>query len=197
VKSQLNIYQIQGTKDPMSKKDHMIPWCTSEDWQAVTRFFHAMSLDLNPALVQIQTLAGQIRQAFEALSDPMDALCNVTCMDCEDICCKRATIWYDFKDLIYFNFTFGRLPEAQIKKVTDKTGSPHCTHFTETGCCLSRLERPFVCTWYLCPAQKQVISSHELNSGHIIPETVDNLKILRNQMESEFCRISAGKPDTK
>ncbi len=177
--------------------DHRIPWCTSEDWQGVTRFFHAMTLDLNPALVQVQTLADQIRQAFEALSDPMDVLCNATCMACGDICCKKATIWYDFKDLVYLHFAFGRLPETQIKKVLDKTGTPHCMHFTETGCNLSRLERPFVCTWYLCPTQKQVMTSHEQGPDHTLLETVDHLKMLRHQIESEFCRISAGKPHPK
>lgn len=178
----------------MSKTDHMIPWCTSENWQGVTRFFHTMSLDRNPEFVQIQTLAGQIRQAFEVLSGPMDVLCNATCMGCGDICCERATIWYDFKDLVYLNFAFGRLPEAQIKRIVDKTGTPHCPHFTKTGCCLSRLERPFVCTWYLCPAQKQVMISQEGKQCHAILKTLDTLKVLRNQIESEFCRISAKNP---
>lgn len=176
----------------MADPTSCIPWQGEKEWQEIVEFFDTIKKvhhkDLNPLYQRAET----IRNLFKSLSQPMDDLCAVTCINCRDICCKKATIWYDFKDLVYLYFAFGRLPGAQIFKCKDNEGALHCGHFLPNGCILSRLERPFVCTWYLCPDQKAVITSETKTVGKPFGEIISHIKQLRNEIEREFCEISTG-----
>ena len=172
-----------------------IPWQGKEEWQTLTLFFDTIKKVHHRALNPVYQHAETIRQLFDRLSRPMDELCAVTCVSCRDICCQRATIWYDFKDLLYLYFAFGRLPGTQIFKDEDSSGALHCGYFSAAGCLLSRLERPFVCTWYLCPDQKQrLISGKDMDAEEFLG-TINQIKQLRAEMESQFCRLSAGRQD--
>ena len=181
----------------MADQTTHIPWQNQKQWQALTPFFDTIRnlhhKDLNPVYQQADT----IRQLFISLSRPMDELCAVTCIHCQDICCKKATIWFDFKDLLYLYFAFGRLPDTQISKNKDRVGHCQCCHFSNTGCLLSRLERPFVCTWYLCPDQKQALMSGDDVKSEVFMATINRIKGLRTEMESQFCRLSAGMQDVE
>jgi len=177
----------------MADQTTQIPWQNQKEWQALTPFFDTIKKvhhkDLNPLYQRAETL----RKLFKSLSLPMDDLCAATCINCLDICCKKATIWFDFKDLLYLYFTFGRLPGAQISKNEDTTGHRQCCNCSPTGCLLSRLERPFVCTWYICPDQKQILMSGDNVKGKVFMATINRIKGLRTEMESQFCRLSAGR----
>jgi hypothetical protein len=35
----------------------------------------------------------------------------------------------------------------------------HCRYASPRGCRLQRLQRPFVCTWYICPAQIRLLQT--------------------------------------
>ncbi|SMC71618.1 hypothetical protein SAMN02746065_10854 [Desulfocicer vacuolatum DSM 3385] len=176
----------------MTSQTTCIPWHNEKEWQEITLFFDTVKRVHATALDPVVQHARQISELFESLSRPMDDLCTVTCINCEDICCQKATIWYDFKDLLYLYFAFGRLPAGQIAKHKDPTGHLQCHKLLPTGCLLSRLERPFVCTWYLCPAQKQIFMSGNGVNGKHFMEKLNQIKRLRNEMESKFCRLSAG-----
>ena len=168
------------------------PWKNPFVWQEVEKFITTIDQAHQADLEILRKQAGTICGLFEKLSVVMNDLCFLTCPNCQDICCMRATIWYDFKDLLYLYFALGKLPDRQITKVSlDGQTTGCCCHFTPTGCNLSRFERPFVCTWYLCPNQKKVLSSTHHRAGEI-NKMLDEIKVLRAQMESAFCQISAG-----
>lgn len=172
---------------------NFIPWQSAEEWQETRQFIHTIDKVNKNDFGQIYTFAASARKLFEEISSPMDDICSAVCVKCRDICCEKATIWYDFKDLLYLYFAFNTLPESQITKNIKKDGSTsHCTHLTETGCALSRLKRPFVCTWYICSAQKQFISSGAQKDHSQIQSKIEKIKLLRNSMESGFCQISSG-----
>ncbi len=167
-----------------------VPWQKEQVWQEVAQYFQTMDRACRESLDPVRTLALSIRQSLERLSEPMDELCAVSCPDCRDICCERATIWYDFKDLAYHYFAFGYLPPEQIRKIKGPGRAPCCSMLTETGCSLPRSRRPFVCTWYICPAQRSMLGTPSCHADLAkIPELV---KSLRNRLEDRFCRISAG-----
>ena len=169
-----------------------IPWRTQDQWQALTLFFNTIQKEVGQKdLVPVSRRASAICQLFAGLSRPMDDLCAATCISCREICCERATIWYDWKDLVYLYFAFGRLPSAQITRVERAGGKRCCVHFSNTGCTLSRLERPFVCTWYLCPEQKKISTSRQTGDGETLLEKIAHIKRLRREMTSRFRGISA------
>ncbi len=175
---------VRYTDETMSTSPPPIPWQPPSDWLEVLFFFNTMEKVHGHTLEPVRTFAGKIQLLLAGLSSPMDTLCSVICPHCRDVCCTRATVWYDFKDLIGLYFG-GKFPDSQIRKIPGPI-TPVCVNLTETGCCLPRIQRPFVCTWYLCPDQKR------LCQNPVIPEKIEIIKHLRYQMEDSFCAITAG-----
>jgi hypothetical protein len=58
------------------------------------------------------------------------------------------------------------------------------------GCILPRIARPFVCTWYLCPAQKEYLAHYYPKLILDFDQTLFDIKELRNKIEKEFIYIS-------
>lgn len=167
-----------------------IPWQTAEDWNQVLLSFKAVENKGKDKLTALSGIAKKIQKNYEIISEPMESLCACTCVNCEDICCMRATVWFDFKDLLYIYFATGKLPESQIKKITLKNQIRTCGCLTQQGCILSRTERPFVCTWYLCPTQKEYLKQYYPERLLDFEQTLLNIKELRNKIEEEFVCIS-------
>lgn len=164
---------------------YSLPWQARSEWREMILFLDTIKNIHGPDLDPVRLLAQRIKSLVESLSDPIEELCAVTCPDCRDVCCERATIWYDFKDILYLYFGSGIFPDRQIKKIPGQ-GICHCIHLTQTGCILPRSQRPFVCSWYFCPDQKH------LSQDAAIPEKIIKIKKLRLEMEAAFCSITAG-----
>ncbi len=161
-----------------------IPWQKNQEWQEIVFFFRTIGNVHKKRLAPVHALAREIQGLLDELSAPVEHLCSLTCPDCRDICCERATIWYDFKDLVYLYFGLGILPEKQIKKVQGPK-RPQCSNLTKTGCCLPRRKRPFVCTWYFCPDQTRTPQYRNTPFSTKIEE----IKELRNKLEEAFCQL--------
>lgn len=162
-----------------------IPWQDRAKFQEVLGSLARMGAQRGHELHPVRDLARKIQACFGQVSDELDMACSLTCPACQDNCCERATIWYDFRDLVYLYFGPGRMPQGQIVK---GPGGEGCPNLTSSGCILPRAERPFVCTWYLCPDQKAMSRCSHLN------EKILKIKEMRIQMENEFCRITASQP---
>jgi len=169
----------------------MIPWQSREEWHQVFLSIKRIDRLYKNKLEKVNSAAIKIKRKFEALSVPMENLCSHTCVNCEDICCIRATIWYDLKDLLYIYFGLNMFPESQIIKKIKGNRERACCHFFEKGCGLSRLERPFICTWYICSVQKKYQALHHQKLNQNFDQTLLEIKKLRNKMEDEFIRISS------
>ncbi|MCP3931592.1 MAG: hypothetical protein GY705_21110 [Bacteroidetes bacterium] len=118
-----------------------------------------------------------------SLDNPMQDLCRETCPGCDDNCCIRATIYYDFKDLLFLYLYSGRLPQMQIIKQK----SCSCPNLASQGCILPRQKRPFVCTWYICPRQKaEIYQAGETSKLVEIEKTIKLIQAARNTLEDTF-----------
>ena len=160
-----------------------IPWQGKPEWQEVVLFFDAIERVHGHALGPVRILGNKISSLYDSLSDPIEQLCETCCPGCKDVCCERATIWYDFKDILYLYFGPDKFPHSQIKKIPGQS-RPHCANLTKTGCILPRKERPFVCTWYFCPDQTLLCQDTSLS------KKINEIKSLRNEMETTFCHIT-------
>ncbi len=159
-----------------------VPWQTEEEWSQVEVFFRGSMravVDSRGLTTAAQIIASRIADVDAEL----DRLCRLHCPSCDDICCVRATVWYDFRDLLFLYCLQEKLPSAQILSKTGKG----CNHLGAQGCALPRVERPFVCTWYLCPAQRATI---RWNGGERV--SVDLISLLkkiqrqRRDLENRF-----------
>ncbi len=128
------------------------------------------------AFDRVRDAAEKIAGLMDRLDPAMTAMCRTTCPDCRDNCCARATIWYDFKDLLFLYFSRRPLPDRQIERPAGI-----CTQLTAGGCALKRMQRPFVCTWYLCGAQKRMPGAERVEADLL------KIQVLRRDMENCFC----------
>lgn len=167
-----------------------IPWSSAGEWYQVLFFIKRIHTLYRDKLGPVSDMAGKIRQYYEDLSVPIENLCSHTCVTCCDICCVRATIWFDLKDLLYIYFGLNVFPEAQIMKSNPADQKTGCSHFSKKGCTLARTERPFVCTWYFCPAQGEYLNRYYPEIKQAMDQRLIKIKTLRNEMEAAFIRIS-------
>jgi hypothetical protein len=163
------------------------PWAATEQWRAansaLARAVDRHKTKLGPAEEIALTLQGCLVSLFDRLDD----LCEATCPHCPDPCCLSARIWVDFKDLLFLHLAGQAIPAAQLisGRCTPCNGIGH------KGCTLPRLSRPWVCTWYLCPAQTLRLHRRPGSDQAFFSETVIAIKTLRNKMEDAFIRAVA------
>lgn len=170
-----------------------IPWQTSFEWyQAVSAIRHMGRL-YEAEFREAVAAARRVHSLYRILSGPIDRICSRTCINCRDVCCRHATIWYDLKDLLSAFFASGHLPRFQISKIDLGNGSRACCHFSSHGCRLPRTFRPFICSWYFCPLQVDYLNSREPDLKRRIDRHLSEIKILRDRIESQFIRIPASK----
>ena len=180
----------------MVNKKTTIPWQSEEAWIQVVlsigKTIAALSTQ-GAEITRIRTLAQQIAQGYAELETILEEVCLKSCPTCVDVCCSRATVWYDLKDLLLIYLNTGTLPDRQIYKQPDHS----CCNLTPSGCRLLRSERPFICTWYICPDQKNVIEGlpdseeklalfRTIDKSTIDKSTIDKIKTARKELEEEY-----------
>ena len=117
----------------------------------------------------------------------MDALCRRTCLHCPEPCCLGAKIWFDTADLLVLHLAGLPVPEAQPISAWDEV----CRYWSARGCRLDRLCRPWICTWYLCPAQTAILRRGDGEADPEIFRVVAEIKSLRKALEEGFVRTTS------
>lgn len=165
----------------METIDTGVPWSTPDAWDAANASL-ARSLARNHRqLTAARRLAQTLRDRLTALFPLMDDLCARTCPACTDVCCERAWVWADFRDLLFLHLAAIPVPEAQLRSGRGE----RCRYAGPRGCRLDRLQRPFVCTWYLCPAQTRRLGSQPAQHD-MLNATLAAIKKDRRQVEDVF-----------
>lgn len=158
------------------------PWGDRASWREVNDCIAGWIVRRGPRLSAVRSSADRIRRQIERLNPPMDALCREACGSCGTVCCGRATIWYDFRDLIYLHLAGLGPPSGQVMR------HPHrpCPHLSAAGCRMDRSRRPFVCTWYLCPAHRKLLAGPFAPSAAPLLGGLERVRALRKAVEADF-----------
>ncbi|ADK84052.1 conserved hypothetical protein [Desulfarculus baarsii DSM 2075] len=120
------------------------PWADPAQWRDLNRRLErACAVGHDQARQAALALAGLLGQA-DAL---LDELCAAACPWCPTPCCLEAKVWLDRRDLLFIHLGGQSPPPAQLRQGRHD----HCRYLGPRGCRLPRLQRPWVCTWYLCP----------------------------------------------
>lgn len=167
----------------MHAKPSSVPWNTPSLWHEANACLAETIANHRSILADARRETHRARQLLERMAAPMDNLCRRTCPDCTNVCCRRAWVWVDFKDLLFFHLADIAPPERQL---LDRQGD-RCRYVGASGCRLDRIQRPFVCTWYLCPAQTQCLRKEPVEM-QIIQEALQGIKECRQKMEMSFIR---------
>ena len=162
-----------------------IPWHTPALWLEANATLGFLLERHTPELEAPRQLAHQMRTQLTSLFPIMDGLCHTTCPACSEVCCQHASVWIDFKDLLFFHLAAIPVPDSQL---LSRRGE-RCRYATTDGCRLDRLQRPFVCTWYLCPAQSQCLREQH-DRWHTTQTCLQQIKHFRHRMEMSFIQAT-------
>ncbi len=90
--------------------------------------------------------AEKLKELLIQVSPLIEELTAKVCPECTSVCCKQKRCMPDPVDIRYRE-TLG-LPRPEY----DASRSPDdpCQFMSRSGCCLSRWQRPWRCTWYFC-----------------------------------------------
>lgn len=136
----------------------------------------------NAALV---SLAEAIAGNLQVVDPVMEQLCAATCPSCPDPCCLHADVRYDFRDLVFFHCRQKALPLHQPRL---HTGQP-CLFLARHGCGLPRTLRPFLCTWYLCPQQMEIIQNTSSRDMSRVLQILRSIQQQRKDLEDAFIHL--------
>lgn len=162
-----------------------IPWASPAAWhaanQAVDYHLHVYRTDLK----QTEILARKIKSGLNLVFPVLDELCAHSCPWCPEPCCLKASVWYDFKDLLFLQFSRQPVPPAQPRA---SLRTP-CRYLGPRGCRLRRIARPWICIWYLCPTQTAKLRNGLQGNQELLNRAFDQIKAERNLLENEYIRI--------
>lgn len=160
------------------------PWSSPAEWREINAAFAYLMDRLGPSLDPAREQARRVEAGMTALFPLMDDLCAPTCPDCSEPCCRVATLWYNFDDLLFLHLRGISPPDGQPMTGLGQT----CRFLGPVGCRLHRLHRPWICTWYICPPQTRLLR----HRGRELPQQVDaiiaDIKAGRAAMEAAFLR---------
>jgi len=171
----------------MEQKKSGIPWTSEEDWAEMRLSIAGTALAMGPEAASLQALSSRIVQKYKEIDMVLERVCLQSCPSCIEVCCTRATVWYDVRDLLVIYFATGILPTRQICRRDDHS----CCNLTATGCSLERVARPFLCTWYICPAQKILLG--EFSGGeskNMVSSVINEIKAARKELEEAYVKAA-------
>ena len=166
--------------------DFRVPWASRAEWLEINRSFAHLIERLGDALNPAREAAARMERGLVSLFPLMDDLCASTCPDCADSCCRVATLWYNFDDLLFLHLRDIAPPDGQPMTGLHQS----CRFLGPVGCRLHRLQRPWICTWYICPPQTRMLR----HRGRALPREVEaivaDIKAARREMEAAFLRAA-------
>lgn len=165
------------TSDSSKVVGTTIPWIHGFDWAEAALSIKTTIAACGEEVVQLQKIAQDITATYEQIDGGIQEISEKSCTQCLDICCMRATVWYDTRDLIYLFLHNREFPDRQVSRTKEGL----CSHLTTRGCKIERINRPFICTWYICSAQKKLmVGRPEIQKG------IEKIQNLRKDLEDMF-----------
>ncbi len=164
-----------------------VPWGVHPTWRQANLSLQHLCTRHRTALDSARITVHDLKNHLEALFPVLDSLCSRTCTVCPAPCCQVATVWFDFKDLVFLHLGDLAIATSQLTR----TQAGFCGCCGPAGCRLPRLSRPWTCSWYLCPAQKNLLVEIPGKTRVMVAETMAAIKQLRKKLETEFIRITS------
>ncbi|MGE0083537.1 MAG: hypothetical protein AB7S75_03870 [Desulfococcaceae bacterium] len=162
-----------------------LPWGSPVQWREINETIDFMTDLYRTELAEAMTLARDAEKLLESLFPLMDELCAVACPSCREPCCRVARLWFNFPDLLFLHLSGQNIAEGQPHKEFHL----HCRYLGDCGCTLPRIERPWICTWYLCPPQTSLLRKKGKSVKNRVDQIFTQIKEKRKAMEDEFIRV--------
>lgn len=130
----------------------------------------------------MQDLASRIRSGIQSLDATMSRYCEATCAHCSDPCCEGRSIFYNHCDLLTLVASGSALPPGQTR-----TCAPDpCRYLRPDGCTLPRVDRPYVCVWFLCEPQMALFQEESAAFQRWFIRVLQEIRDCRLRLESLY-----------
>jgi hypothetical protein len=135
----------------------------------------------------ILPLRDQITERIQWLDGYMTRYCELTCPSCEDPCCGGRMVFYNRTDLLLSTLSASdTYPPGQTRERPDHS----CRYLEQDGCRLSRTVRPYVCVWFLCDAQMDLLQDEPALFQRHFVRVLGEIRTLRLRLETLYLRHS-------
>jgi hypothetical protein len=162
------------------------PWHLRQTWQAANASVAYLFEKNQNRLKQMTDIAGHIYDMLLQLDAFYEPLCSQTCHVCQKPCCLSADVWFDLKDILFFHAATQPIALESPRKLKNLP----CSFLSSKGCVLPRTSRPWICTWYLCPAQKQWLKTKQPCQLKAIENLTRKIGIWRKKLEACFIELT-------
>ena len=162
-------------------------WAVQAEWLEANATLKSLFYMHGRSLEEVRQNAELARTNLESIFPVFERFTKVVCPDCQAVCCLKARVAYDFKDLLFIHALGLEPPPHQLRRNNDE----HCRYLTEVGCSIPRLVRPFICNWYYCAPMLELYYQLPARAQRSLSNFMMNAQTHRNLMEDQFCRIVA------
>ena len=154
---------------------------SDSEWRETCQRIGGQILELDQQ--KIQWLAEQIYLGILWLDRGMTEYCQLTCSQCEDICCTGREIFFNQADLLYLMASNSMSPP--IGQTRSKASAP-CRYLGLQGCTLPRTQRPYICVWFLCEPQIELLNASPALYQRQVIKTFQHIRTCRLQLEALY-----------
>ncbi len=163
------------------------PWRTSETWQEANWSVADHMMSYGSDLGSFKGLFRDIKERMNTIFSMLDELCDNTCPWCPDPCCLSASVWFDFRDLLFLHASGNPIPPSQPKQDLKAT----CRYLGHRGCSIPRISRPWICTRYLCDSQLACLRKKDQETQDVFNQAIQTVNKKRTAIEDVFIRVVA------
>lgn len=153
---------------------------TDESWREITARIKSRIDSLDRGLTT--ALAQDIAAGLRWLDPIMTRYCSLTCPLCMDPCCDAGSIFFNQADLIYLAAMGSESPPGQTRTAP---ASP-CRYLARDGCTLPRVQRPYVCVWFLCECQMELLEREQPGFQKRFANVMAGIRTSRVWLESLY-----------
>jgi len=125
-----------------------------------------------------------ISQRIDWLDSVMTKYCSKTCPDCSDPCCHALKIFFNRADLLYLATVNTQTPPGQTRTLASNA----CRYLSSNGCSLPRTTRPYVCVWFLCEPQMELLREEPVALQRDFGKITGELRTCRLTLEAIYER---------
>ncbi len=169
-------------------------WKSPAHWQAVNaNLAYLLGRCSGPGLDGVWEQTRILWECYRQMHPVLDRLCANTCPSCPAPCCLVADAGFDLRDLLFLHLCGGPVPLGQPRG----EGRGTCRYLGPSGCLLPRMSRPWICTWYLCPLQKQWFSANDPAGWDRLQQALAAAREARNNLEFRFIEALGGHGNKK
>lgn len=183
--------RVRGTRLIGTRPERALPgppWLKRNEWRAANATVSFLLHRYRHQAADLKRSAAQLKARVHSIFPDLDEMCAMSCAWCPEPCCLGARIWWDLRDLLFLHLN---RREMAARQPIGHDEHP-CRYLGPRGCRLDRLDRPWICTWYLCPPQKAYLGQTAPRRLAAVQAQIAAIQNGRKRLENDFIRLTAG-----